>query len=140
MRGLSENPNDAFFFLGNPHYNSIIYATNSDPNDFPVKGYIVGGAQSIWGFSDCVALDFDYTRSWYHRMFLSPNANESVGFISRIENEASSCNREEVNPVTDVVSSPGTGRDDSMSDKPVISDHAEDFYINIDSTYMLDLS
>ena len=61
IKGLSEDPNAASF-VGNPHLNSIIYAENSGaPDDFPVKGYIVGGTRSLWSYSDCVAPDFGWT-------------------------------------------------------------------------------
>ena len=60
MKGLSESPNSAPF-VGSYHINSLIYDVNdANPNDFPVKGYVVGAARSIWSYSDCVAPDFGF--------------------------------------------------------------------------------
>ena len=114
MKGISENPNDSSVG-GTHHYASIIYAENSDPDDFPVKGFIVGGLKTIWSYSDCVAPDYGYTEPFYEQMFSSPNANERVGYVTRIEAEATSCNRKEVTAVTSITSSWGTGRNDLNS-------------------------
>ena len=50
LKGLSEDPN-ASSYVGNPHLASIIYTQNSDADNFPVKGYIVGGSKSIWSYN-----------------------------------------------------------------------------------------
>ena len=60
IKGLSsENPNSSPF-AGRlyPHLNSLIYAVNTNGDDFPVKGYIVGSTKSIWSYSDCVDPNF----------------------------------------------------------------------------------
>ena len=61
MRGLSEEPNASMMdYLGNTSIRSIIYAEQEDydpdrPKNFPVKGYLVGGTNSIWAHSICDA-------------------------------------------------------------------------------------
>ena len=119
IKEFSDNPNTTTPVVTNPHLNSIIYAenTSSDPNDFPVKGYIVGGTTSIWSYSDCRASDFGWAEPSYIQMFSSPNSVERVGYVTRIENLADSCERKQVGAVTNVKFIPGTGRNDSMTDK-----------------------
>ena len=67
IREFSDDPNITPPVFSNPHKNSIIYAekTSNNPNDFPVKGFIVGGTSSIWSFSDCRAPDFGFDKPSY---------------------------------------------------------------------------
>lgn len=101
MKGLSENPNSTPY-TGGGHINSIIYATNSNSDDYPVKGYIVGGAKTLWSYSDCVAPQFGFNQPQYENVFTSPNSNAKVGFITRIEVETTSCNRELITSITSI--------------------------------------
>ena len=120
MAGLSTDPNGTGQNQGElTVQNALIYAESlsSDPNVFPVKGYIVGGTNTIWSYSDCIAPDFGSTEPHYEKLFSSPGAGQKVGFISRIENEANSCDRKEVTAVTSVTGITGTGRSDTMVDK-----------------------
>ena len=110
MRGLSESPN-ATSYSGNRHLASIIYAQNSDSNNFPVQGYIVGGTKSIWSYNSCLQPDFGLNQS-YEELFTSPESNKRVGYIQKIELDAKSCNLESVTRVINVSAEVGVGIDE----------------------------
>ena len=59
MKGWSVDPN-AVPAAGASHIDSIIYATNSEADNFPVRGFMVGGTIGIWAYSDCLAPDFGF--------------------------------------------------------------------------------
>ena len=105
MRGYSEDPNSSSY-QGNQHLDSIIYfadsSVSSSDDNFPVNGYIVGKTASIWSYNSCTAQDFEISPS-YERLFTSPEHNKQVGFISKIENDQTSCKREKIDPIKDVV-------------------------------------
>ena len=111
MQGLSENPNETPYYTPNRHLASIIYAQNSDSNNFPVYGYIVGGTQSIWSYNSCQQSDFGLNLS-YEQLFASPNSNTRVGYIQKIELDAESCNIEKITDPIEKRISTGVGRDD----------------------------
>ena len=53
------------------HTDSLIYFANtasSPPDNFPVKGYIVGATKSIWAYNPCAASP----ASTYEQLFASP--------------------------------------------------------------------
>ena len=111
LRGLSDDPTAAVY-AGNPHLDSIIYATNSDANDFPVKGYIVGTTNSVWTWNDCIAPDFNKPTAGYEQIVASPGSQAKLGFISRIELDVSSCNKEHVDEINTIVGADGVGISD----------------------------
>ena len=117
MQGFNEDPNATFSsnFNNNPHLDSIIYEVNnvdSSSNNFPVRGYMVGGTQSIWAYNSCIVPEFDMHGS-YEQLFTSPVANARIGVVSRIENDPKSCNKDKIGDSTSVRSVAGKGRDDT---------------------------
>lgn len=102
LRGFSEDPTTVSY-TGNPHIASIIFAEQSANYDFPVKGYITGGAKSIWAYNDCLAPDFGVTTESYEKLFTSPNSNAKLGIISKVHLDVYSCNHEHLNPITSIV-------------------------------------
>ena len=98
LKGLSEDPNAAVY-AGLKHLDSIIYATNSDAKDFPVKAWIVGGTTSVWAYDDCLAPDFGITVESYKRIVNSPGTNEILGYLSKLELDKLSCNHEHMKEI-----------------------------------------
>ena len=39
---------------GYSNTDSVIYEVNLDPDNFPVKGFVVGRTKSIWAFNSCI--------------------------------------------------------------------------------------
>ena len=112
LKGLSEDPN-ATSYSGNAHYQAIIYAELSESGNFPVRGYIVGGAKTIWSYNGvCSSANFGVTGNTYNRLFISPESNKLIGMVSRIDLDNSSCKIEEVNAIVDSSWASGEGRDD----------------------------
>lgn len=98
LKGFSEDPSVATGYVGNPHTDSIIYAAQKDSNgdvvttDFPVKGYLVGSASTIWTYNKCQAPDFGRIDPTYDQLFNAPGAGLAMGIISKIERDVYSCN------------------------------------------------
>ena len=108
IKGFSSNPNADQWTA---HSDSIIYATNSDSDNFPVRGYIVGRTTSLWGYSECVAPDFGINTGSYEQLYTSPRSNANLGLLSRIEMDAKSCKNEDVIAI-EVNGYTGLGRND----------------------------
>ena len=115
LKGLSEDPNAASY-SGRAHYHAVIYAELSQSGNFPVRGYIVGGAKSIWSYNGvCSSVDFSVTGNTYNQLFTSPESNMLIGYVSRIDLDTSSCKIEEVNEILDSSWISGEGRDDIVA-------------------------
>ena len=123
MRGLSEDPNQTVSYAGNPHLSSIIYAQNSDSDNFPVKGYLVGGTTSIWSYNACQEDEFDLPG--YEKIFTSPESNKRLGILQKIELDAKRCNIEQVTVVTPLSALEGVGRDDTSDSLFTVSGRDE---------------
>jgi len=117
LKGLSADPNAAAY-VGQAQLASVIYAENSDPNDFPVKGWIAGSTNTIWAYDDCVAPDFGITAPSYTSMF-SFTGNK-LAIVSKIDLDPESCNNENVNVI--VVTNGGDGQG--------LSDHHKSMTLN----------
>ena len=74
------------------HLDSVLYATNSQTDNFPVRGYIVGGTKEIWSYSGCDEPDFGFSVN--EMLFSSPELNTNLGVIAKIEIDSKSCNNE----------------------------------------------
>lgn len=95
IKGWSENP-EAAAYAGNAHLAALIYGVNSDTNDFPVYGYMVGGVSSVWTYDDCLAPDFGISVESYLQLVTSPGSGAKLGIIDRIELDVTSCNKDQV--------------------------------------------
>ena len=115
-------------YQGNQHLDSIIYAENSDTYDFPVKGYMVGKARTIWTYNDCLAPDFGIVTESYQLLFTAPGT-ENLGIITRIELDAESCNNENFNVISNLLGADGTGRndDEDLNQASSLSESLADF-------------
>ena len=90
----------------------MIYATNSDSDNLPVRGYIVGGTKHLWAYNDCSAPEFEIDN--YDLMFESPGNNASIGFLSRIELDVKSCKNEDIRETKFIGNiGEGIGREDT---------------------------
>lgn len=68
---------------------------------------------------------------------------ERVGYVTRIENFANSCERKQVDAVSNVNFTPGTGRNDSMTDRISFIDNPnfESFEVALNiEDFLLELS
>ena len=137
LKGFSENPN-ADINVGVGLSTAIIYAESSESDNFPVKGYMAGGTKSIWSVNSCSAPDFGKDGSTYEQIFISPESNAFVGIVARIELDITSCNKEQISTISNLVGANGIGSDDTGDDlklRPGTEEYMED-----GSVSMMDLS
>ena len=140
MRGLSEDPNQTDSYTSNPHLASIIYAQNSRSNDnFPVRGYIVGGAASIWSYNACQTDEFDLTG--YDQLFTTPGENQRVGVLQKLELDKKSCNIEQVTIKTYLTTEQGVGRvNEGESLQPLNNNENMDLFTASDYIHEINVS
>lgn len=140
LKGFSEDPTAASY-VGNAHIASILFAENTDSYDFPAKGFIAGGAKSIWAWNDCLAPDFGVTTESYQQLFTSPASNAKLGIVSRVDLDVYSCNHEHVNVDTSIVGAAGPGVTDDgeklVPNKQYGSDTLENFATFVATVYDL---
>ena len=98
IKGWSEDPS-AGTYVGNSIFDAVIYAVNPGTNDddFPVYGFMVGQAKTVWTYNDCLAPDFGRTVETYDKLVDSPGSGDFLGIVNRIELNVDSCMHEFVN-------------------------------------------
>ena len=69
---------------------SLLFSLNTGTLDFPVRGYLVGSANKIWSWDNCLAPDFGITTESYQNVITTPGAGK-LGYISRLDLEVDSC-------------------------------------------------
>ena len=139
MRGLSEDPNQKDSYTGNPHLSSMIYAQNNSGSDnFPVRGYIVGGAASIWSYNACQTDELDLTG--YDQLFTAPEENQRVGVLQKLELDKKSCNIEQVTIQTYLATEEGVGRVNEGEDLQEMSGYHENMNLFTASDYIHEIN
>ena len=112
LKVYSEDPSAATV-TGYSFSDSVIYATYPASENFPVKGFIAGHTKSVWAFNDCVVPELNISQGSYEKLV---ETNKYVGFVAKIEQEETSCNKEQISFLTNTNGAAGIGRDGSTSD------------------------